>query len=376
MIPTANSKSPQTQPLHSSIGLDLPSLSSTGDNTSDHSSIGLDLPSSPSSHPLSSTSENTSDNVDRTPWILSICFVALAWGLNFPVTKLVTDSGTNALTIPAGSFTCLRFALSGAALSPFLFLKSTDLKQNLLGGLEVGAYLAIGYVSQAVGLQTETAGSAGFLCSLQVVFVTLLAAARTQKISPKALSSAVLAVLGVAQLEGIGQGGFEGLTPGFLILMLQPIAFGFSYLRIENLMKKSPDDALPFAASQMLATALFAGAYATMFEGGSTLPDSFHAIFADGLASPQALAIGYTALFGTVISVALECEALKYVSPREASVILTSEPLVASVGAAMLLKEQFDGWLGAALIILASVVTFLPDKYLTMFNKGEEDGSS
>ena len=76
--------------------------------------------------------------------------------------------------------------------------------------------------------------------------------------------------------------------------------------------------------------------------------------------SPQALALCYTALIGTAISVALECEALKFVSPREASVILTSEPLVASVGAAALLGERFDGWVGAALIAAASVVTFLP----------------
>ena len=86
-----------------------------------------------------------------------------------------------------------------------------------------------------------------------------------------------------------------------------------------------------------------------------------------GLFSPQSLSLCYTAIIGTAVSVALECEALKFVSPREASVILTSEPLVASVGAAALLGERFDGWVGAALIAAASVVTFLPGR------KGEED---
>ncbi|GMH85219.1 hypothetical protein TrST_g10921 [Triparma strigata] len=269
----------------------------------------------------------------------------------------------------------MRFGISGAALSPFLFLKSTNLKQNLLSGLEVGLYLSLGYVSQAVGLQTETAGSAGFLCSLQVVFVTLLASLNSKTISFPALLSALLAVLGVAQLEGLTT-GFTGFTPGFITLMLQPVAFGYSYLRIETLMRKNPDDALPFASSQLLSTALFSGVYATFVEGSTSLPDSFTAIFSEGFTSPQALSLAYTAVFGTIISVAVECEALKYISPREASVILTTEPLIASVGASFLLKEEFDGWIGAGLILLASGVTFVPKEWMDRlpFGKGGEEG--
>ena len=57
-------------------------------------------------------------------------------------------------------------------------------------------------------------------------------------------------------------------TPGFLVLLLQPFAFGFSYLRIESLMLASPGDAVPFAAAQLLSTAAFAGAFAIAAEGG------------------------------------------------------------------------------------------------------------
>ena len=121
--------------------------------------------------------------------------------MNFPVTKLITDVSTSAATIPPGTFTFLRFALAGALLSPSL-LKAEDFGAAVRGGAEVGMYLALGYVSQAIGLQTETAGEAGFLCSLQVVFVTLVQAAREKRIGARAAGSAALAVAGVAALEG------------------------------------------------------------------------------------------------------------------------------------------------------------------------------
>ena len=146
-------------------------------------------------------SPSSSSSSPRTKWIAAIAFVALSWGMNFPVTKLVTDASTAAATVPPGTFTFLRFALAGAMLSPTLF-KAEDLGRTLRGGGEVGAYLALGYVSQAIGLQTETAGEAGFLCSLQVVFVTLVQAAGERRIGARAAASAALAVAGVAALEG------------------------------------------------------------------------------------------------------------------------------------------------------------------------------
>ncbi|GMI38241.1 hypothetical protein TrCOL_g804 [Triparma columacea] len=276
--------------------------------------------------------------------------------MNFPVTKLVTDSSTPALTVPPGSFVAIRFGLAGLAFSPLL-ARSEDLGKTLRAGAEVGIYLALGYVSQAVGLVTEGAGEAGFLCSLQVVFVTLVGAVRKGGITFREGLSAMLAVAGVGVLEGIG-GGME-LGPGFWLLMLQPFMFGMSYLRIEKYMKST--DSLSFTASQLIFTALFAGIYSVVGEGGvEGLAGSFGGIVGDGWLSPQALAVAYTAVFGTIISIALETEALKHVSPRETSVVLTTEPLIAGLGGAWLLHEQFQGWLGAALILGASAVTFLP----------------
>ncbi|GMH55916.1 hypothetical protein TrRE_jg11166 [Triparma retinervis] len=260
--------------------------------------------------------------------------------MNFPVTKLVTDSSTTALTIPPGTFVAIRFGLAGFAFSPFL-LRSSSLPLTLSAGFEVGLYLALGYVSQAVGLATEGAGEAGFLCSLQVVFVTLVGAWRKGGVTFKEGLAASLAVAGVGVLEGIGGGGVS-LGPGFWLLMLQPFCFGLSYLRIEEYMKST--DSLSFTASQLAFTALFAGMYSVGAEGGwGGLAESVGGIMGDGWTSPQALAVAYTAVFGTIISIALETEALKHVSPRETSVILTTEPLIAGLGGAWLLHEQFQG---------------------------------
>lgn len=321
----------------------------------------------PSSSELAGSS---ADQPNRALWIAAVAGVSLCWGMNFPVTKLITDSATSALTMTPGAFAALRFGISGVLMSPFL-LQAEELPAVLLGGAEIALYLAIGYISQAMGLETEGAGTAGFLCSLQVVVVTVAAAIKERTISVQGALSAILAVSGVAVLEGVGNGGLQDITPGFLILMLQPFAFGFSYLRIEKLMKKFPKDTLPFVAAQLIFTAVFSLMFTEIFEGGSApVAEAFKGLICDGFFSKQAMAVGYTAIFGTVISVALECQALKFVSPREASVVLTSEPLIASVGGAWLLREQFDGWLGAALIISACLVTFIK------FDKGDDNNNS
>lgn len=93
----------------------------------------------------------------KSVWVAAVAVVSLCWGLNFPVTKLVTDASTRALTIPPGAFVALRFGLAGMAFSPMIF-RADDMKRTLLGGAEVGLYLAFGYVSQSIGLVTEDAG--------------------------------------------------------------------------------------------------------------------------------------------------------------------------------------------------------------------------
>ena len=112
--------------------------------------------------------------------------------MNFPVQSLAfTASGSEASSFspPPGTFAFLRFMMSSAALLPFcvpeaLRVKSVeeDVVPVVKDGLIVGFCLAAGYIGQIVGLGAGEPGSeACFVCSLQVVVVTLLQALREKK---------------------------------------------------------------------------------------------------------------------------------------------------------------------------------------------------
>ena len=65
------------------------------------------------------------------------------------------------------AFTIVRFVLSAIAFSPFV-LKARDDVQTRNAGIELGFWVSLGYLMQALGLQTSGAGRASFLTMFTV----------------------------------------------------------------------------------------------------------------------------------------------------------------------------------------------------------------
>jgi hypothetical protein len=80
---------------------------------------------------------------------------AALYGTNFSFVKLLGD------IMPVGISSTLRFGLAALATAPWLIPTKNDNKAAVigatLGGLEVGMWNSIGYVAQAVGLETTDA---------------------------------------------------------------------------------------------------------------------------------------------------------------------------------------------------------------------------
>lgn len=75
--------------------------------------------------------------------------IALIYGSNF-VTLKYLDS----IQLDVSIITAIRFFLASVALAPFLFKQSLEV---LLAGLEIGLWVSIGYITQAIGLETTQA---------------------------------------------------------------------------------------------------------------------------------------------------------------------------------------------------------------------------
>jgi drug/metabolite transporter (DMT)-like permease len=283
------------------------------------------------------------------------CMVAITmvWGINFPVMKLAMDSLDGA---DATLFTAARFGLAAGSLLPFLGGAS---KPVLMAGAQVGALVAGGYGCQTAALAMGTeASKASFICSLNVLVVAIGSALRSGSISRKTLLACALAITGVGFLE------MPGLENGFgfndLLAFGQPIGFGLSYLRMERVMKEHPNDALSLSAMQCLMVFLASGSAAMVGSDGFTAPWDLSWAH---LLSPEVLAcMVFCGLIATSLTIWLQSIIFARLPAMEASIILTSEPLWATLFAVLLVGEHVgmvEG-VGGALIIAACVVNVLP----------------
>lgn len=237
-----------------------------------------------------------------------------------------------------------------------------------------------GYLGQLIGLLTTTASRSCVICSLHCVFVAIIAEfMRSSKSNDTSfdfakLAPAALAVAGVAIVELKGAGGAP--TVGDLLSFAQPIGFGIGYLKLEELMRESPQSAVAVSTIKLFMVAL---ASLTFFElqpilmqadaASLRLPD-----FSPILASPLALAgVLYTGLITTAFSLWVESVAFRRVPATDASIILTTEPLFAAALGAVTLGETFgfSDYAGAALIITACVAAVRMDQHQQHEGKAE-----
>ncbi len=314
-------------------------------------------------------------------------FVACLWGANFPAVKLVLESG-----LPASAAGALRFGLAAVALSPALRGARELPRELLLGGLECGAWIALGYIAQAQALETLPSGVVAFICSLQVVLVPLVQTAFGGKLTPRLGLASFLCVAGVALLElGLPGTAASASTAAStaasaaasaapppdlvasLLALLQPIGFGISYVRISSILASHPGSSLQLSALQLASNAAIALAWLVFdLSSGGSAADALAstADWASSLSQPSvALGLLYTGLCSTALTVVLQTRALGKLSAPDASVIVATEPLWAAGFAALLLGEALERaeLVGGSLIVLGCLANaVLPPSVLPL----------
>jgi len=142
-----------------------------------------------------SPSDSTSDGLVEGRLLMLL--VACLWGTNFPAVKAILEAGLSPSLAAAA-----RFGLAALALSPLLKQGPKLERELVIGGLECGAWLALGYIAQALALMDTPSAVVAFIASLQVVLVPLtLAALGKGTLSPRLVLSCALCVGGVGLLE-------------------------------------------------------------------------------------------------------------------------------------------------------------------------------
>ncbi len=273
---------------------------------------------------------------------LMLLTVALVWGATFVFIKTaLKESGPF-------SFLAMRFSLAFAVLALPLHARLRRGGRALWqAGGALGAVLFAAYGLQTVGLRTTTATRAGFLTSLFVVLVPLLSALILRRPpSPRIWIAALLAVLGLALLSRPMGGSW---TPGDGLMLLCALTVAVHILLVDRHVRHH--DPLALGTAQIGAMALLSGLIAL-----STEP----------LPHPTSTtiwrAILFTALPATALALPLQVIAQQRTPPQQAALLLTMEPVFATLTAFLFLGERLTSWgvTGCGLILTALLVVELP----------------
>ena len=272
--------------------------------------------------------------------------VTMFWGSSYLFMKLGLMD-IHVLNLIAMRFG-IAFLLSGAIFYKRLLKvdKSTFYRGMILGILLFFVFVAITY-----GMQYTSATHAGFLVSLAVVFVPILASTMTgQKIQIRVIVSVCAAILGVALLTLNDK--FR-INPGDILCILGAILYAV-HIIVTSVFTRTAN-AITMGTVQLGFTGLL-GLFFGMFFGGSQLPSTPNAWVA-----VLALSILCSA-FGFIVQTVTQ----KYTPPTHTGLIFSTEPVFTVIFAYFFQGETLSprGIAGAFIVLLSVIFAEVDPKKL------------
>ncbi|GGB80808.1 transporter [Marinobacterium zhoushanense] len=279
-----------------------------------------------------------------TPSHLLLVAVAAIWGFAF----VAQSAGME--TLGPHSFNAARFLLGALSLLPLWLLLRREGTRNgrtlLLGGLAAGTIMFGGFSFQQIGLLHTTAGNAGFITGMYIVFVPLTGVLLGHSTNLQTWSGVILALLGLYSLSvgpdlSVGYGDFLELI-GALFWTAHVILINWLSRRV---------DAIELSILQFVVATVWASIAALALES-PTLP---------ALQSAW-LPLVYAGVASSGVAFTLQIIAQRKVEPGVTALLLSGEAVFAVLGGWLLLDEQFGSkeLLGCSLMLAGMLVTQWP----------------
>lgn len=263
-----------------------------------------------------------------------LLFVTLCWGLSFPFIENAVQM------VNPMAFVTVRFFLAAFFLLPFLLRsKKKHSKNVLIAGMVLGAFNAIVYVSQSVGLQSMTSAEAAFITSINVVLVPfILPFFALGKPRAQDILGSLLCFLGLFILLGHDM---SHITIAYAWVFLTAIFVAISIAYLQKVTQKKI--CLNFLAFyQILFTSLFTAIF--------TPPKDYHSILNINVIE----AILFCAFFATTLALWLQTKYQHYTTASRAAMIFCLEPVFASIAGYFMNQEilSWHAWICGGLILL------------------------
>ncbi|HWQ74115.1 MAG TPA: DMT family transporter [Syntrophomonas sp.] len=289
--------------------------------------------------PIVSLTHNKKDR--QIVYILMIILQCVIYGIGNPITKIAYESIT--------PFWCLafRFTLAALVIAAIAGKRAiTELRSVRIGNWMPGALCMAGaYILSNIALNLTTATMVGFLMSLPVIFVPILAIIVLHRpYRWSFLPVQVTAAAGLYLLCSTG-GVFSFGWGEALALTVAVCTAGALVWGEKSLQSLSP---LTLSFAQIVITAVLSIMGALIFERGT----AFSAI------QPEAWwVIVYLAVFCSCLSYLLQNIALTHIPSSLISLTQCTEPVFTAAASFAILGEQLSGmgWWGAALLLACIV---------------------
>ncbi|KAG8366732.1 hypothetical protein BUALT_Bualt17G0110000 [Buddleja alternifolia] len=285
--------------------------------------------------------------------IILLNAITIIYASNIPVVKEVEA------IIDPEAFTVIRFAVASIPFIPFVFKARADVHTRN-AGIELGFWVSLGYILQALGLLTSDAGRASFISMFTVLVVPFIDGMLGSTVPARTWFGALMSLIGVAMLES------SGSPPciGDLLNFLSAVSFGIHMLRTEHISRNTKrENFLPLLGYEICVVALLSTLWYIVevwFGGGTHESNPFSwtsATVVDWISSFPWIPALYTGIFSTSLCLWVELAAMRDVSATETAIIYGLEPVRGAGFAWCLLGERWgvSGWIGAALVLGGSL---------------------
>jgi drug/metabolite transporter (DMT)-like permease len=280
---------------------------------------------------------------------LLLLTTAMIWGFAFVAQRQGMEH------VSPFTFNGARFTVGAVSLLPIILFfrrRQTGDKPapwfsvfGITGGLCLGVVLFLGASLQQIGIVSTTAGKAGFITGLYVIFVPLLGLFWKQTTSSGTWIGAILAAIGMYFLSVTDD---LSISRGDMLVLISAVFWAFHVQLISWFSRRF--DPLLLSFYQFLFCAAFSWLAALQWENitltglkGATFP------------------IFYTGVFSVGIAYTLQVVAQKRAHPAHAAIILSLESVFAVLGGWLIIHEtlSFRGLIGCCLMLIGMLISQL-----------------
>ncbi|MHA1726573.1 MAG: DMT family transporter [Promethearchaeota archaeon] len=288
-----------------------------------------------------------------------LVLTTLLWGTTFIITKNVVSQ------VPVFFYISVRFIFASAVLVPIIIFRLKRINKSLIqAGIMNGVIYFLSLSTQTIGLQTTTAGKAGFITGLNALIVPFLMWIGFKKpVKKKIWASVLISMVGMLLLMIDEVSGF---VIGDVFEIFCAFFCAIYIILVDYHINVKQHDVYAYCWLQIVFVFLVSSLAMVIINENITIKD---------LALPFWLIMIYLGAIVTALTFLFQNIAQVHVEPSKTAIIFALEPVFALLFASFLIgneKLTLQGLIGCGLIFIAILLAVIKNNNMEDIEFREE----